>query len=404
LHQRLQEARKSEVLRLSLDDALALFLQQNLNLLKAKYGIDTAKAQEITAGLFPNPELSVSTLSAYTQGCTLSDCGGIMPVVSQLFLVAGKRGFRVESAEFETQSAEASFEDTLRQLGFALKDAYYRIQVGRRHLAFDERRYTQSTALLERLSDEEKKKHTPEDLIRIQIEIVKLQSMVIRDIQQIDTDRSDFLLLLALPPETELDLTTDLTFQSVAPDMAALKKRVEDARPDLRAKRLLYAKRQSEMKLASAKQYPDVTVDIGYNVQGPQGPDNQQQWTFNMGMPIPVFDRNQGGRKEAATAVHIADADLRKSLNDVHLQMDKIYRHFIQSRRLVNTYNTGALDAADSLFVTLKHAYEGGKTTILHLLDGFQTKIDIHEAYLDALYEYQRDILLLESAAAQPIR
>ena len=397
------EKQKSTLLRLSLDDALAMFLRQNLDLLKAKYGIETAQAQKITAGLFPNPELSVETLSAYTQGCNLSKCGGIMTVVSQLFVVAGKRGFRVESAEFGTQSAKASFEDSLRQLSFAVKDAYYRVQVGRGHLAFDEQRYSRINDVFERLRGESTKAQDPEDLIRIQIEAVRTQAHVVADIQQIDSDRADLLLLLALSPETELELTTDLTFQPISPDIVALKKHVEDARPDVRAKRLLYAKRRSELKLAKAKQYPDVTVGVGYNVQGPQGPDNQQQWTFNLGMPIPVFDRNQGGIQEAATETQSAEADLRKTLNEVHHQMDKAYRHFVQSRRLVETYRASALDAAKSLFNMVDQAYKNGKTTNLHFLDAARTSSDIHEEYLDALYEYQRDILLLESAASQPI-
>jgi len=397
------EKQKPMVLRLSLDDAIAMFLRQNLDLLKAKYGIDTAKAQKITAGLFPNPELSVETLTAYTQGCNLSKCGGIMTVVSQLFLVAGKRGFRVESAEFGTQSAEANFEDSLRQLSFAVKDAYYRVQVGRRHLAFDEQRYSRINGVLEKLRDESKKAQVPEDLIRIQIEAVKTQAYVMRDIQQIDSDKADLLLLLALPPETELALTTELIFQPIAPDIVALKKHVEDARPDIRAKRLLYAKRRSELKLAMANQYPDVTVGVGYNVQGPQGPDNQQQWTLNLGMPIPVFDRNQGGIQEAATEAQSAEADLRKTLNEVHHQMNRVYRHLVQSRRLVETYRASAVGAAHSLFDTVEQAYKNGNTTNLHFLDAARTSSDIHEAHLDALYEYQRDILLLESTASQPI-
>ncbi|WNM57547.1 TolC family protein [Candidatus Nitrospira allomarina] len=397
------EKQKPTILRLSLDDALAMFLRQNLDLLKTKYGIDAAKAQQITAGLFPNPELSINTLTAYTQDCNLSKCGGIMPVISQLFLVAGKRGFRVESAEFGTQSAEAGFEDTLRQLGFAVKDAYYRVQVGHRLLADDEQRSSRINGAIEKLVGAPTKMQDPEDLIRLQIRAVKTQGDIIRDIQQLDSDRSDLLLLLTLPPETELALTTDLTFQPIDPDMVALKKRVEDARPDLRAKRLLLAKRRSESKLAIANQYPDVTVDLGYNVQGPQGPDNQQQWTINLGMPIPVFDRNQGGIKEAATKVHMAEADLQKTLNEVHHQINTVYRHLGQSRLLVETYRAGAFEATQALLDRVENDFHSGETTILHLLDAFQTKINIDKAYINALYEYQRDILLLESAVAQPI-
>jgi cobalt-zinc-cadmium efflux system outer membrane protein len=220
--------------RLSLDDAIALFLRQNFDLLKTQYGIDTAKAQRITAGLFPNPELSINTLSSYTQGCQLSDCGAISSVLSQLFIVAGKRGFRIESAELGMQSAEAGFEDTLRQLSFAVKDAYYRVQVARRHLTFDKETRDQLNGVLKKMTGESQKIGNEKDHIRLKIQAAEAQFALIRDIQQIDSDTADLLLLLSLPPETELELTTDLTFQPIDPDMKVLKTRVEDTRPDVR--------------------------------------------------------------------------------------------------------------------------------------------------------------------------
>ncbi|HNP61002.1 MAG TPA: TolC family protein [Nitrospirales bacterium] len=394
---------KPAVQRLSLDDAIVLFLRQNLDLLQTKYGIDTAKAKRITAGLFPNPEFSINTLSSYTQNCELSDCGAISSVLSQLFVVAGKRGFRIESAEFGMQSAEAGFEDSLRQLSFALKDAYYRVQVARRHLAFDQETRDLLSRVVEKMTDELQGMGNYKDLTRLKLQMVDAQYELIRDVQRIDSGTADLLLLLSLSPETKLDLTTDLTFQSIAPDMNALKTLVEETRPDVRAKRLLYAKRRAELKLAFAIQYPDVTVDLGFMVQGSRGPDNQQQWTFNVGMPLPVFDRNQGGIQEAATVVQIAEADLQQTLNEAHAQVDLAHRHLVQSRRLVEAYRARALNAAQSLFDTVKKSYEAGNSEILSFLDAHRMRNDIQEAYLDALYQYQRDILLLESAAGQTI-
>ncbi len=69
----------SPVLRLSLNEALALFFKQNLDLVIAKFGIDYAKGQEITAHLFPNPTFWVGTLSAYTQGQTMARSGQVFP-------------------------------------------------------------------------------------------------------------------------------------------------------------------------------------------------------------------------------------------------------------------------------------------------------------------------------------
>jgi len=133
-----QDTVASKALRLSVNDALGLFVSQNLDVLIAKYGIEYTKGQEVTARLFPNPLLSVGTLSSYTQGRTLSNSGQLFTQVSQLFELAGKRGYRIESAGFGAQSAEAAFEDAVRQLGFTVKDTYYRTQLAQRRLVLAE--------------------------------------------------------------------------------------------------------------------------------------------------------------------------------------------------------------------------------------------------------------------------
>ena len=397
------EQQKPTMLRLSLDDAIALFLRQNQDLLIAKYGIETAKARKITAGLFPNPEISITGVSAFTQKCNFADCRGISPEISQLFEVAGKRVFRVESAEFGTQSAEASFEDTLRQLSFAMKDTYYRVQVGHRHLEIDEKIRDRLKGILEKKPGQSNGMKNQENIIRIQIQAVKAESLVLQDIRDIDAASTQLRILLRLPPETELELTTDLDYHRMEPDITILRNQITDQRPDIRAKRLLYSQRRSELKLAHAMQYPDVTVGVGLMIQGPNGPDNQQQWNATLGVPIPVFDRNQGGMAAAATAVQTAETSLQKTINDVHNEVNTAYRQLLHSRRLVETYRASALDAAKSLFNTVEQAYKNGKTTNLHFLDAARTASDIQEEYLDALYNYQRDILLLESAAGQTI-
>src|SRR6266849_5595498 len=122
----------AETLSLTVDEAMALFLKQNLDLLIAQYGIDSAKGLEVTARLFPNPNLSVDV----TGGMTLSfgQVGVLALRIDQLFELAGKRGYRQESAKYGVQSAEAAFADAVRTLGFAVKDAFYHVFQGRQKL------------------------------------------------------------------------------------------------------------------------------------------------------------------------------------------------------------------------------------------------------------------------------
>src|SRR5881275_1589050 len=61
------ESSAPDVLTLTVDDALGLFLKRNLDLLMAQYGIEFAKGLEVTAKLFPNPVLSVDGTGSTTK-------------------------------------------------------------------------------------------------------------------------------------------------------------------------------------------------------------------------------------------------------------------------------------------------------------------------------------------------
>lgn len=392
-------------LRLSLNDALALFIKQNLNVLITKYGIDYSKGQQITAALFPNPVASIGTLSSYTQGRTLSTGGQLFMQVQQLFELAGKRGYRIESAGFGTQSAEASFEDAVRQLGFTVKDTYYRIQLAQRRLTLAEENRDRFGRILDVNTIRFKKGYIAEvDLIRIRLQMVDFQSMVIQSLQEAESARGDLRQLLRLSPKTIMELTTDMDFHRIDPDINKLRVVALDQRPDIRAKRSTYSQREADLKLAKAYRVPDVTVGGGYAIQGALGPDNPQQWAFNLGLPLPLFNRNQGGIQQAEVAVQTAEADLNKTVNQVENEVEVAYRNLIQSRRLVEAFVGGVLDDARSTLTIVERAYERGGATILDLLDAARTSRTIQQNYIEALFTYQHNLFQLESAVGQEIR
>ena len=392
------------VLRLSLNEAIALFLRQNFDIIVANFGIDTAKGQQITAKLFPNPTFLFYSQASFTQGFTASNSGQVITQIQQLFEMAGKRGFRIESAAFGTQSAEANFEDAIRQIGFALKDAYYRVQLAQRRLAIAEENRDRFARILEVNTIRFKKGYIAEvDLIRIRLQIVDFQAQVIQAIQEADQGRADLRVLLSVTPAVELLLTTELDYHRVEPDIDSLRIVAIEARPDIRAKRLTQSQRLADLKLAKAYRYPDVTIGAGYAVQGPRGPDNPQMPQLNFNVPLPIFNRNQGGIAQSEVAVQVADADLRKTLIQVESEVDVAYRNLIQSRRLVEAYRAGVLEDARLALTIVEKAYERGGATILDLLDAARTSRGIQQNYIETLYNYQRTIFQLESAVGREI-
>lgn len=397
-------APSATTLRLGLDDAVALFLRQNLDLLMAKFGIESAKGQQITAKLFPNPTMSIGTLSAYTQGRNIGNSGQLFGQVQQLFELAGKRGYRIESAGFGTQSVEAAFEDAVRQLTFTVKDAYNRIQLAQRRLALAEENRDRFSRILDVNTIRFKKGYIAEvDLIRIRLQFIDFQSQVIQFVQEGDSARGDLRQLLRVSPATGLELTSEFDYKRIDPDIHRLRTLALDARPDVRSKRFIMSQREADLKLAKAYRIPDVTVGGGYAVQGSQGPDNQGQVALNLGLPLPLFNRNQGGIMQAEVAVQSAEADLSKTLNQVENEVDVAYRNLIQSRRLVEAFLGGVLDDARSTFTIVERAYERGGATILDLLDAARTSRTIQQNYFEALFNYQRHVIQLESAVGQEI-
>jgi cobalt-zinc-cadmium efflux system outer membrane protein len=399
----------SSILNLSLDQAIALFLRQNLDLLIQQYGIDTAKGQQITASLLPNPYLYMGHAGSFQKdqagrSSNLVRSGQITTQVQQLFEMAGKRGYRIESAGFGTQSAEANFEDAVRQLSFTVKDTYYRVQLAQKRLALAEENRDRFARILEINAIRFKKGYIAEvDLIRIRLQVVDFQSQVIQAIQEADTARADLRVLLNVTPLTEVALTTDLDYRRVDPDVVALRILALETRPDIRAKRMAQSQRMADLKLAKANRVPDVTIGAGYAVQGPTGPDIQNEVILNVGLPLPLFNRNQGGIMQAQVAVQSAEADLRKTLIQAESQIDVAYRNLLQSRRLVEVYRAGVLDDARSTLTIIEHAYERGGATILELLDAARTSRTIQMNYVETLFSYQRNVFLLESAVGREI-
>ncbi|MEO8326222.1 MAG: TolC family protein [Nitrospirota bacterium] len=397
-------AQAPSTVTLSLDDSLSLFLKKNLDLLMTKYGIDNAKGLAITAKLFPNPVFSLFGGSAFTSGQTFESTRFITPQIEQMFLLAGKRGYRIESAGYGIQAAEATFTDAIRQLTLTLKDTYYQVQLASRRLDLAKDNQERFHRILTIGDLRFKKGFIAEvDLIRLRLQAVDFGAQVIKYTQEVQTALADLRLLLAFPPTTDLVLTSDLLYKRVTPDIDKLRTEALNKRPDLQARRFVLSQQQANLKLAKSLRIPDPVVGGNYTLQGPRGGANSQLFAFTFEVPLPVFNRNQGGIAQAEIAIQVAQVDLHKTTLAVQNEIEVNYRNLTQSQRLVETYQAGVLDDAKTTFSILEKAYQKGGVTLIDLLDAARTSQTILQNYLEALFEYQRNLFLLEQAAGQGI-
>src|SRR6266849_7326688 len=113
---------------ITISDAVSIFLQQNLQLVAARYDIDTVDAEKLTARLRPNPQVTVG----FT-GLPLNLSGNLLTDqqysygISQTFELAGKRSKRISFADANAQVARAQFETVMWQLTNDLKRKFYAV-------------------------------------------------------------------------------------------------------------------------------------------------------------------------------------------------------------------------------------------------------------------------------------
>jgi cobalt-zinc-cadmium efflux system outer membrane protein len=209
---------------------------------------------------------------------------------------------------------------------------------------------------------------------------------------------------LQLSPDVELDLQTELTYYRpiIQPNLTRLLEYALENRPDIRALRFVRDQRKTESELARAVRYPNVTAQLGYSVQGPRGPDNQQQWGLNLSAPLPVFDRNQGGIVEAEVAVRKAEVDIQKTSVLIQNEVAVAYRKFLHSQKLVEATN-GAIERASMLFRAAQQGYAKNEIGILDLESTRRAYGDTRESHLDAIFGYQQSVLHLERSSGRDV-
>ena len=398
----LQPQASAGTLSLTVDEATALFLKQNLDLLIAQYGIDAAKGLEVTARLFPNPVLSLDATISTTR--SVDRTGSLTARVDQLFELAGKRAYRQESARYAMQSAEAAFADAVRVLGFSVKEAFYKVLQARRRLELAKENSAFFNEVVNINTIRFKKGVIAEaDLIKLRVQAVDFQNQVITASHDLLSAYNNLRALLALRPNIELSLAGELEYQPVSLVPETLKAEALMTRPDLVAKERAVSQRSAELKLAKAFRVPDLTVGIDKNVQGAEGPNSPNQIGAGLSIPLPLFNRNQGGILQAEAAIRAATADRDKTRIQVELDVETAYRDFTQTQMLVQAYRAGALEDARASREIAKKAYERGGTSILDVLDAFRTFNATMQGYLEALLAYQRSLLAINAAVGREV-
>jgi len=388
---------------LTLSEAVQIFMKQNLQLIAARYDIDTAEAEKITARLRPNPQLQIgsSDLPATFSGNLIKeqtyDYG-----ISQTFELGGKRNKRIEVANANADLARGQFEITIWQLTNDLKKKFYTVLLNQSLLSLAKENQKTFDELLKDSSELVRVGEIAGlDLKRLEVERLKFDTDVANAERDYEVALRDLRVTLGgdyRAMEVSVDGTLD--YQPYSFSLAELRETSLAARPDLKAAHLSERAADASIRLQNAQRIPDLSLGGGIE----QVPEGNNSFFFGVGFDLPVHNRNQGERAKALIEKQKAQTQQQLLTNQVLSDVDKALVAFQMQKRRVELYQTGVLTKVDDIQKLTEVALKAGESSTLELLDAIRTRRETLASYYQTLFDYEMALLDLELATATPLQ
>jgi len=385
---------------LSIDEALAIFYQRNLDLIAAQYNIDQSRADAIVAAAIPNPTLGVQiselsnrpNMGSNATGCNHAanvSCGPAEYFsFSQLIEVAGKRGLRIESSCFATQAAESDFRDAVRIFSNMVRDAYYDLVLAQKNhwLAQEivDHYQTISKANQLRMNSGD---IAESDFLRVKMEAMRAQSDL--DTAQTAVEQAQAGLAVILRwPDNGLHFEAKEQWPDIKDIGESLSKddlmnKALQQRPDLLADKQRAAQAEKELELARRLKYPDVTVNAGYA----RDPSNNTLNSFFVGVsvPVPLFYQYQGESDKAAVALNQNQLAVEQTELGIRNDVASALATWNSADKIVQRFHGGLLDDALSVRNSAELAYSKGATGVLDFIEAQRSYKNVMRDYSQAM-------------------
>lgn len=397
----------------SSDDLVRRALTSNGELVAARLDIERARARLRQASLRPNPTLDFEQTTGLLTGPAGESETSVG--VSVPLEVGGQRRRRVALARVELEAAEAETADRERRLAGEVRALYAEALAALRELEITEELTdvdTKTVVIVQARVNEGESAPLELNLMRVEVERLRSRRALVEGRLQATLLR--LKALAGVPPSEALRLREEITRPALRQPPGSVEAAVEIAlrtRPDIRLAQLTEEVAEAGLRLARAQGRPDVTASARYTVSRgafddtPVGvlTDKDRLFTFGVSVGLPVFNKNQGAKAEAAAS--IAQARARREFLEtvVRSEVASAYARYEAASKALVAYQQGVIQRSQENVRVMRAAYEIGAFSVTELLAEQRRLIDSQREYTEALTEQYRALADLQAAVGSPL-
>lgn len=385
---------------LNLSDALALALRGNPGLTALSHEVRAAEARMLQAGLRPNPELGLD-IDEFDRDGAGFDSAESSVVIGQLFELGNKRKWRQRGAQAEGELAGWDYESKRLELV---------AETARRFLAV---LAAQARNDLARLGVElaDKTDRAVNERVKAGKEppLQASRSQAALEMARLDAVDAEGALAVARQKLAACWGAQQPEFETVQGDL----NRMLAAVPPLEALRSFLARnpdlmrwetelrlRQATLASEKAARIPDLQGSVGVVHYEEDGTD---ALTFGVGLPLPLFDRNQGNIAAAIHGLNRAEAERRAAAMALADELAEAHAALTVAHQRVAALRGRVLPAMEQAFQAAHAGYEQGKFGFLDVLEAQRSLFETQAALLDAQSGYHTAVIDIQRLTATNI-
>ena len=399
---RLPASEASPVVGLTLEWCESLAAAHSPSVAAAEARIRALHGKWVQVGLKPNPTVGYASEEIGDDG-TAGLQGGF---ASQRFITAHKLQRNRDVVCAEITRARQQLAIVLQQVNTDARMRYYDVLLAQRRmqLARDLANVaTKSAETSQKLYDA---KEIPLAGL-LQTEVQLQNATVLRQTSQNQLDQAWRQLATLVGDETltRQPLVGDVHALPKSLDYAAQLASLQSTSPELATAMANVTRARRTVHRECAQAVPNITgqVTVQFN-----DATNDTVTGVQVGVPLPIFDRNQGGVCQAQSQVTEAMRNVDRVELDLAQRLAAAFRQYADARATAETFAGEILPRSQQAIELVRKGYQQGEGGYLDLLAAQRTYSEANLAYLNALGQAWRsylriDGLLLEGSLAQPI-
>lgn len=373
---------------ITLRDALVLALSRNPELGTYPYEFRAADARAQQAGLSPNPELEIEIEEFAGSGDRSGfDAAETTIRIGQPIELGGKRAKRTRVAQLAGQLTRWDYESARLDVAREATQAFVTV------LAAQER-----VALFEKLVDLSRK---AQSAVAQRVEAGRdspvdgLRASVALSTSRIELQKAEKAFVGARRGLAAVWGGRVAVFEKVSGNLYELSPPAppEDsagaisANPDVGRWETHERRQRAVLHLEKANAVPDLT--IGGGIQRFEETDDSAI-VLGLLLPIPLFDRNQGGVREAVAELAKTRRQSEAAQVRTLAALSKAVSTLAAAYEEVAILRDDVLPNAEQAFAAVQDGYRQGKFDYLYVLDTQRTLFETQAGYIDAVEVYHR--------------